>query len=225
MLSWSSHGPRALGLVAALALSLVAPRPTTARRARVPPLVDVQRLIPTIKVDLRYASRRNIFKRRLYRGDRALLRRPVALRLARVQRHLRRKGKGLLIWDAYRPASVQKKLWRALPDPRYVAPPGRGSDHSRGAAVDVTLVELASGAQLPMPTDHDVVGPRAHRGARRGVSRRARRNAALLDRAMRRAGFRPLRTEWWHFSAPEAKRYPLSDKPLPRGSTATRSTP
>ena len=178
-------------------------------------LVDLPRAIPGLRVDLRYAGKRNFLHRRLYpRGARALAHPALARRLARVQRALRRRGLGLLVWDAYRPRKVQWALWRALPDRRYVADPRRGSDHNRGAAVDLTLVRLSDGRQLPMPTDHDAAGPRAHRGARRGVSRRARRNAALLDRAMRAAGFIPLRTEWWHFSIPEARRLPILDHPL-----------
>lgn len=208
--------PRTLAL---LLLALLAAFPLGLAPARTkpetPPLVELQRLIPDLRVELRYAGPRNMFHRAVYpKAARALLRKPVAERLARVQRRLHARGVGLKIWDAYRPIAVQWMLWRLQPDRRYVADPRRGSDHNRGAAVDLTLVELASGRELSMPTDHDVTSSRARVGARRGVSALARKNAALLRREMLRAGFRELRSEWWHFSAPEAKRYPLAHVPL-----------
>jgi D-alanyl-D-alanine dipeptidase len=185
------------------------------KAGRTSKLVDLKKAIPSLRVKLRYASANNFLKRRLYpKGARALARPSVAKRLSKVQRRLRRRGLGLLIWDAYRPRRVQWVLWRALPDRRYVADPRRGSDHNRGAAVDLTLIALASGKKLEMPTDHDATGPKSHRGATRGISSRAQKNARLLDREMRRAGFKPLRTEWWHFSAPRAKRYRVLDEPL-----------
>jgi D-alanyl-D-alanine dipeptidase len=182
--------------------------PAAARLPERTPLVDVQRMDPTLRVRLSYARPENAFGERLYfSGDTALLREPVARRLARVQARLRVRGLGLLIWDAYRPATAQQRMWRLRPDPRYLASPRRGSRHTRGAAVDVTLVD-AAGRALPMPTPHDEFSPRAHRGAVRGVPAAARRNAALLEAAMRAEGFRPHPREWWHFDAPDWRRYP-----------------
>ena len=169
---------------------------------------------PTIRVELRYNTTRNIFKRRFYRSNVALLRAPVARRLAGVQARLRKQGLGLKIWDAYRPRSVQWALWRVRPGTRYLANPRRGSKHSRGAAVDLTLVDR-NGRELEMPTPHDEFSRRAARGAVRGVTPRARKNARILDTAMRAGGFLPNRGEWWHFDAPDWRKYPLADVPLP----------
>ena len=96
----------------------------------------------------------------------------------------------------------------------YLANPAKGSKHNRGAAVDATLVDTA-GKELEMPTPFDEFGPRAHRGATRGVSLRARTNSRVLEAAMRAEGFIPNPYEWWHFTAPEWRRYPLSDVPIP----------
>lgn len=131
-----------------------------------------------------------------------------------MQRRLRPLGLSLRIWDAYRPASAQRKMWRIRPDARFLLPPWLGSNHSRGAAVDVTLA-TRQGCELPMPTPHDEFSARAHRGAWRGVTPRRRGNAALLDRAMSAEGFRPNPREWWHFDAPYPRRYPLADVPVP----------
>jgi len=171
-------------------------------------LVEVREVAPDMRVDLSYFHRENAFRRKFYARQSALLRKPVALRLARVQRRLRARGLGLKVWDAYRPASVHRKMWALRPGTRYLSNPKRGSKHSRGAAVDVTLVTRA-GRELAMPTRHDEFGPRAHRGAVRGVSREARKNSGLLEAAMRAEGFLANRYEWWHFSAPDWRRYPL----------------
>jgi D-alanyl-D-alanine dipeptidase len=181
------------------------------------PLIDVHQKYPAIRVALSYATSRNAFHQRLYSGNVALLRTPVADRLARVQKRLERQGYGLKIWDAYRPKSVQWRMWRLRPDARsrYLANPRKISKHSRGAAVDVTLV-TRSGREVPMPTPHDEFSARAHRGARRGVSLRAQKNGRLLDAAMRAEGFVANSYEWWHFTAPEWSRYPASDVPVPR---------
>lgn len=194
-------------------LTLVAARPGTADA----PLIDVHERYPAIRVALSYASARNAFHRRLYSGNVALLRAPVAARLARVQQRLERQGYGLKVWDAYRPKSVQWSMWRLRPDARsrYLANPRKVSKHSRGAAVDVTLVTRA-GREVPMPTPHDEFSARAHRGARRGVSPVAQKNGRILDAAMRAEGFLANPYEWWHFTAPEWRRYPTSDAPVPR---------
>jgi zinc D-Ala-D-Ala dipeptidase len=178
-----------------------------------PPLVNVKAVDATIQVDLKYRTRNNTFRQRFYNRNLALLRPEVAARLARVQKRLRKVGLSLRIWDAYRPRSVQWRMWRTRPNPRYLARPWVGSKHNRGAAVDLTLAKR-NGRELPMPTPHDEFSPRAHRGATRGVSAEARRNAAKLDRVMRAEGFLPIRNEWWHFDAPDWRRYPLLDVPI-----------
>ena len=178
------------------------------------PLIAIQNIDPSIRVELRYNGTNNIFKRRFYRSNVAMLRIPVAQRLARVQARLRRQGLGLKIWDAYRPRSVQYALWKVRPGTRFLANPRKGSKHSRGAAVDLTLVD-ADGRELKMPTPHDEFSPRARRGATRGISKEGRKNGLVLDAAMRAEGFLPNRGEWWHFDAPDWRKYPLSDAPLP----------
>lgn len=181
------------------------------------PLVDVRTVAPQVRVDLRYNRPDNVFGRRLYPGNTALLRLPVARRLARVQGRLEKQGLGLKVWDAYRPRSIQSVMWRLnrASHSRYLANPQKGSKHNRGAAVDATLVDR-KGRELEMPTPFDAFSPRAHRGATRGVSRAARRNRGLLEAVMRAEGFAPNPYEWWHFTAPDWQRYPLADIPLPR---------
>lgn len=170
--------------------------------------VDIKSVDRTIAIDLRYAGSNNVTHRPLYPpGTPALVRAGVAQRLAVAQKYLRKKGYGLKIWDAYRPQATQEKLWQATHNRSYVADPkeGRGSMHIRGAAVDATLVD-AAGRDVPMPTDFDSFTPAAlidYKGRDQIVAA----NLRLLQKAMAHGGFYGLRTEWWHFCAPDWKRY------------------
>jgi D-alanyl-D-alanine dipeptidase len=171
--------------------------------------VRVDEVIPGIQVDLRYAGSDNFTGRKLY--DRALccLRRPVAERLVAVQRELSGNGRGLLIWDAYRPLSVQRELWAVLPDDRYIADPAVGSRHNRGASVDLTLVD-ADGIALTMPTEYDDFSEQAWVDHLHDDPR-VRANLALLQSLMVRHGFQTMATEWWHFDARDWSDYPVAD--------------
>lgn len=176
------------------------------------PLVDVAATDPRIVVDVRYATADNFMGRVLYPANRCLLRESAAHRLSRVQDDLAVRGYGLKVYDGYRPLSVQKLMWEVMPDPRYVADPAKGSRHNRGAAVDVTLVDVW-GRELPMPSAYDEFSERAERRYPGGAVE-ARHNRDLLTEAMRRQGFTGLETEWWHFDAPRWERYSVLDVPL-----------
>lgn len=175
--------------------------------------VDVTAVIPDVVVDLPYATKHNFFKKQFYQKNRCFLRLGVARKLALVQRDLRAQGLGLKIWDGYRPRRVQWEFWKALPDPRYVADPKEGSRHNRGAAVDVTLVDLATGRELAMPTSFDDFTPKAASDFPL-LPQEVLRNRTLLHAAMRKHGFSPLPSEWWHFDAEGWKNYPLEDRDL-----------
>jgi D-alanyl-D-alanine dipeptidase len=158
-------------------------------------------------VDLRYATEDNFFRQRFYKDSRAMLRPATAKKLAAAQAEFSQKGLKLKIWDAFRPLSVQREMWKVKPDSNYVADPAKGSRHNRGAAVDVTLVD-GEGRELEMGTGYDDFSPRAHLEAA-GLTEAARKNRALLREVMERHGFKPLRTEWWHFDDAEWEKYPL----------------
>lgn len=164
-------------------------------------LVDVHRYAPGALVDLRYATRRNLTGRRLpgYCREWALLLRRAAMDLGRVQRYLRRRGRGLLILDAYRPARATRALVR------WAERSGRGhlvgtyiarrSRHNLGSAVDLRLVRRRDGRPLRMGR-YDDLGERAHTLNARG---RVLRHRLTLLRAMERFGFEGYEREWWHF--------------------------
>lgn len=176
------------------------------------PLVDITTLDSTFVLDMRYARPENFLKRTMYDRAIALLRRPVAERLVRVQKSLAKQGLRLKIWDAYRPHSVQIEMWKLVPNEDYVANPKKGSSHGRGAAVDITLVD-ATGKELDMGTPHDDFSTRAWPESPE-VPEAARVNRRKLKAAMEAEGFVQIKTEWWHFSAPEDKAYTVMDVPL-----------
>jgi zinc D-Ala-D-Ala dipeptidase len=171
--------------------------------------VDIKRVDPTIVIDLRYAGPNNFTRRPLYPpGMPALVRFSVAQRLVFAQKYLRERGYGLKVWDAYRPKVAQEQLWEATRNGSFVADPREsiGSMHTRGAAVDATLVDR-KGKEVAMPTEFDNFTPAAmlyYQGSNPVV----RSNLKLLQKAMARAGFYGLRTEWWHFCASDWTTYP-----------------
>jgi D-alanyl-D-alanine dipeptidase len=179
-------------------------------------LVDVGARDPDLSLDMRYATADNFLGRAVYDAPRCLLVADAAERLEAAERTLRAEGYALVVWDCYRPRSVQYAMWEIMPDPDYVADPARGSRHNRGAAVDVGLRAL-DGSPVTLPTAHDDFTPRAHRDAT-DLPTEAIASRERLERAMVAAGWIPLPTEWWHFDAPDWERYPLRDDPL--GSAA-----
>jgi len=175
-------------------------------------LIDVQKNHPQILCDIKYATKDNFAGQRLYREAACFLRKAVAHKLAAVQASLEKQALGLKIWDGYRPLSVQKIFWEILPDERYVANPAIGSKHNRGAAVDVTLVDLY-GKELPMPTPFDDFSIKAHRDYN-DLSEEVRANRELLEDTMVEHGFIPFPTEWWHFDDADWQLYPIEDIPI-----------
>lgn len=171
-------------------------------------LVDIGSVNPNIRLDIRYATPNNFLKRTLYPVPRCLLRLPFAQRLSKVQEDLEQMGLGLMVYDCYRPWSVTRDMWEILPDSRYVGNPARGSRHNRGAAVDLTLVDFRTSQPLEMPTDFDDFTEKAARDYQ-GNPPQVRRNSDLLEFKMKKHGFEPLITEWWHFDAKGWENYAL----------------
>ncbi len=173
--------------------------------------VDVAKAVPDAVLDLRYASTDNFTGEKLYAHATCKLRHVVADKLADAARRLRAHHRRLLLWDCYRPASVQQILWQHDPDPRFVADPKVGSVHSRGAAVDVGLVDL-DGKPVVLPTAYDAATRDAFRD--RALAGEHGAEARTLEAAMTAAGFVGLATEWWHFDFKSGKPFPLADDPL-----------
>ena len=177
---------------------------------RDPDLVELVKLDPTIKLDIRYATENNLTGRAVYTEARAFLQRPAAEALARANRALRKKGYGLTVFDGYRPWSVTKLFWEITPADKkqFVADPSKGSRHNRGCAVDLTLHDLKTGRQVSMPGEYDEMSERSHIDYAGGTAEQ-RRLRDLLRAAMEAEGFNPYAPEWWHYDFKDWRLYPI----------------
>lgn len=175
-------------------------------------LVDLQTLDTSFILDIRYSTKNNFTKTVLYPVAKAKLRRIAAESLVAVQQELRSKGLGLKIFDAYRPLSIQWKLWEVVPDENFVADPRKGSKHNRGAAVDLTIID-STGKELEMPTGYDDFSEKASHDYT-DISAEASKNRALLKDVMTRRGFHPIRSEWWHYDFQGWERFEILDEPF-----------
>jgi zinc D-Ala-D-Ala dipeptidase len=173
-------------------------------------LIDIRKVNTKIALDIRYATTNNFLKQKLYPVARCVLRGAAATRLSQVQNELSKNGLGLKVYDCYRPLSVQKKMWQVMPDSRFVANPANGSRHNRGAAVDLTLIDR-NGKELEMPTGFDNFTEKASTKNYSGGSTQSRKNRQVLQDAMKKYGFIPLTTEWWHFDAPGWDKFSILD--------------
>jgi D-alanyl-D-alanine dipeptidase len=183
------------------------------------PLVEIRCVDPTIRIDLRYATPRNVLGHPIYPpGVRALVRQSVADRLKYAQTFLQARGYGLKIWDAFRPLNAQGALWAFAKSARFVADPENGRAlHTWGVAVDATLVD-AKGHDMPMPSDLDAFSSDAALHYH-GDDPAIRADLDLLLHAMGAAGFKGMSSEWWHFVAPDWREFAVVTPEQARGFT------
>lgn len=197
--------PPAVAAQASQAMQANAPeQPTATDSVARLKLADLTVVVPGARFELRYATTNNFTAAVLpgYGAARPLLRREAAVALARVERDLESKGMGLKVWDGYRPvrATLGMVQWcetnhrTDLLDSGYIA---RRSRHNQGVAIDLTVVDRASGRELDMGTPFDNFTARAHTANATGQQAAHRR---ILGDAMSRAGFVNYVDEWWHFS-------------------------
>ncbi|HEX6647958.1 MAG TPA: M15 family metallopeptidase [Pyrinomonadaceae bacterium] len=176
-------------------------------------LVELRKLDPTIKLDVRYATTNNLFGTVFYSQARAFMQRAPAEALVRVNRKLKESGYGLLVHDGYRPWYVTKVFWEATPDDKkiFVADPSKGSRHNRGAAVDLSLYDLKTGKPVEMVSTYDETTDRAHPDYPGGTSLQ-RWHRDLLRRAMEAESFTVYEAEWWHFDYKDWQRYRIGNE-------------
>ncbi len=173
-------------------------------------LVELPKILPKLLLDIRYATSQNFTHTKLYNLPRAYLLSPAAYALKKVNEELNAKGLGLIIYDAYRPYSITVKFFDLIQDSNYVASPSYGSRHNRGCAIDLGLYNLKTGEKLEMPTDFDSFSPLAASNYP-NLPKQALENRKLLFDIMIKFGFKPLRTEWWHFDFLTKEKLPPID--------------
>jgi D-alanyl-D-alanine dipeptidase len=161
-------------------------------------LIDLEKFIPEIVLDIRYATTNNFTKEKIYNLSRAYARKPVAESLKKAQEEFNKLGYGVKIFDAYRPYTATVKFYEVYHDTTYVASPYRGSRHNRGCAIDMTLIDLKTGKDIPMPTEYDSF--RKEAWPTTPVSDPViKKNRDLIISVMQKHGFKVNSSEWWHF--------------------------
>lgn len=173
-------------------------------------LVLLKAYLSPLVTDFKYATHNNFTNKILYKKPEAYLRLPAAIALGKVNMELMKEGYCLKVFDAYRPYSVTKKMWEIVSDERYTANPAKGSGHNRGIAVDVTIIHLATGEELQMPTPYDDFTEKAHHDYM-DLPAEIIANRKRLRDVMEKYGFVALETEWWHYSLPNPTNYDVMD--------------
>lgn len=160
---------------------------------------NLKTALPDGQFDIRYATTNNFMKKKVYDCAGCYLRKEVADALLRAAEEFRKLGFGIKFFDCYRPKPFQQRLWDVVPDQRYVAPPARGSMHSRGSAIDLTLYDLKTGKELNMGTEFDFFGKEAY-PSYKNHSPEILNNRKIMQTVLTKQGFGVSTTEWWHFS-------------------------
>ena len=185
-------------------------------------MVALKNYVFPLTTEWKYATKNNFTNAILYTNPQAYVRLEAAKALQQIQNELKLAGIALKFYDAYRPYHVTKQMWQIVPDDRYAANPAKGSGHNRGTAVDVTLIDIASGMELDMPTVYDDFTEKAHHSYQ-NLSLSVLKNRALLKNIMVKHGFIALDTEWWHYYLPNAaQRFELLDLTFKQMKRLTR---
>lgn len=176
-------------------------------------LVLLKDIDNTIVEDIRYATSNNFVKRKVYTYPICILTPGTAIKLKNANITLNKIGYKIKIYDGYRPIAAQSIFWSLIPDERYVANPSKGgSDHSKGCAVDVTLVDKDN-RELNMPTLFDDFSSKANRSSKEWTEEE-KKNVRILTEAMKKAGFIEISGEWWHYYDSNKGSYKTVDVPL-----------
>ncbi|MEZ4947335.1 MAG: M15 family metallopeptidase [Cyclobacteriaceae bacterium] len=161
-------------------------------------LVDLEKAIPGLELDIRYATTNNFTGEVIYNLAKAYARKPVAEALALVQADLKKQGLELKIHDGYRPYSATVKFYEVYGDTTFVASPYQGSRHNRGCAIDLTVINSETKQELNMPTPYDSFQEEAFPDFPL-EDQEAVANREMLIAAMEKRGFKVYDSEWWHF--------------------------
>ena len=173
-------------------------------------LIKVNKKNIDVQIDLRYSTTNNFTKERVYFSKECYIHK-VAYEHLHIAAEIAKKQKlTLKIFDAYRPPSVQRKLWECLPDPNFIAPPDKGSPHSRGVAIDLTLID-SNDEELDMGTEFDEFSRLSYHGCM-DISKKSYQNRLMLLGIMTDAGWDFYRNEWWHYQLFNSKKFPLIDE-------------
>lgn len=173
-------------------------------------LVDLEKIIPDMVMDIRYATTNNFMKEKIYTLSKAYARKPVAEALKKAQKEFKNMGLGIIMYDAYRPYKATVKFYELYHDTTYVASPYRGSRHNRGCALDMSIVDLNTKKEVKMPTEFDSFKKEAWPSTPI-ADPEARKNRELIIKVMKNNGFKVNSSEWWHFDFIGWQKYEVMD--------------
>jgi len=160
-------------------------------------------------LDMKYATTDNFLKTQVYDCATCLLRFKTVKNLILANEEFKTKGYRIKIYDCYRPLDVQKKMWKIISDPEYVADPKKGSIHNRGGAVDISLVDF-DGNTVDMGTGFDFFGPEASHFYKK-LPNSTLKNRLLLKQIMLKHNFSSFDSEWWHYNLRNSSKWPLAN--------------
>lgn len=174
-------------------------------------LVDVTVLIPTLIVEMPYATESNHVNKQMYPFELALLQEDTAYKLKAAQDMFLEDGYSLVIWDAYRPYSVTMQTFEIIGDPKLAADPSRGSRHNKGAAIDVTLYDLENEEYVDMPTEVREMDLELAKRSSPYMTPEQRVNMEYMEDILGQAGLEPYPGEWWHYNDMDELDAPVMD--------------
>ncbi len=160
--------------------------------------VNLKQYSQDFEYDMKYATEDNFLKAKVYDCAECFLRLKTVNALIDANKKFLEKGYKIKIFDCYRPLDIQKKMWKIVSNPKYVADPAKGSIHNRGGAVDITLID-SLGKELDMGTPFDFFGIEASHNYP-NVSDNVKQNRILLKTTMTSSGFNSFDSEWWHYN-------------------------
>lgn len=170
-------------------------------------MVRLAAAVKNIDIELKYYTTDNIAGKRVYESDIAYIRKGTADKLDKANKLVMEQGYRIKVWDAYRPQKAQQLLYDSAENKSVFMDPKIGSVHTRGGAVDVTLID-GEGNEVDMPSGFDDMTKKAHR-TYESATPEQKKNALILENAMKESGFIPLKTEWWHFDDTDYKSYEM----------------
>lgn len=171
--------------------------------------VNIKEYSSDFVLDMKYASTDNFLQAKVYDCAECYLRLKTVKALIAANQSFMEKGYKIKLFDCYRPLSIQKRMWKIVSNPIYVADPAKGSIHNRGGAVDITLVDV-EGNELDMGTGFDHFGKEAAHDYSK-FSDTILNNRKLLKSIMLQHNFKIFDSEWWHYNLENASKDPLSD--------------
>ncbi len=169
-------------------------------------LVEITEKTYPVTIELLYGTDQNFTGKKIYQKSICLFHEKAIPLLERSIVRAEQLGFKLKIFDAFRPHQAQEILWNHTPNPNYIMPPTKGSVHTRGIAIDLTLLDK-HGQELDMHTPFDDFTTDSHHSAI--ISKQAAENRYLLLGIMMSSGWDFFDNEWWHYQLFNPKDYPL----------------